>query len=70
MRETSFQDFFCRFRGQKQELFRCFRVLNRELFRFHAFCQCAWSKKEGKNLLVNGSFYIFAAEFVVLAWIQ
>lgn len=37
---------------------------------FHAFCQCAWSKKEGKNLLVNGSFYIFAAEFVVLAWIQ
>ena len=45
MRETSFQDFFCRFRGEKQELFRCFRglnrvlfhrfrVLNRELFRF------------------------------------
>ena len=33
MRETSFQDFFCRFRGEKQELFRCFRGLNRELFR-------------------------------------
>lgn len=33
MRETSFQDFFCRFRSEKQELFRCFRGLNRELFR-------------------------------------
>ena len=55
---------------RKRELFHRFWGQNRELFRFHAFCQCAWSKKEGKNLLVNGSFYIFAAEFVVLAWIQ
>ena len=34
MRETSFQDFFCRFRGKNQELFRCFRGENQELFHF------------------------------------
>ena len=59
-KKTSFQDFFCRFGGEKQELFRCFRVLNRELFhrfgvlnrelfRFSCFLPVCVEQKRGEK---------------------